>query len=185
MRGETFKVERNDEPFRVELNDLIASGYRLRVDDFQEMCMRDFARLMVQAEFDPLPKRELGEVFSFKLLKKWVPIEGVEINVVVPLPNADLDLFEALREFEKDVEHCRLALERARLSIADLNRIIGIMWEWFRFMSLRHPEADARRVFGEAAFETDKAVRLLVRRMCDFSKEVEDEMEGDGDAQVQ
>ena len=58
---------------------------------------RTFARMIVQAGIDPLPLRELGEPFDFKAQHKWRVFDNCDftyINSEVPLPNADVDLFE-------------------------------------------------------------------------------------------
>jgi hypothetical protein len=126
----------------------------------QEIC--ELAKLIVLSQYDPIPPRELGEVFDFKDHRKIALFPKDDfgwINEDVPLPNADVDLFVALREVERDFENMRevLSLSRSssrRLSLQTLCRIVCVTFDWQRFWAQRHPNPETRRKYADACDES-------------------------------
>src|SRR6516225_3495865 len=138
---------------------------------------RTFARMIVQAGIDPLPLRELGEPFDFKAQPKWRVFDNCDftyINSEVPLPNADVDLFECFEEYKSDVEQSAYALNSQKprsLSFEKLFRINRVMWDWHRFWAYRHFDPAARRKFADEADEMDTQMQALDRKMLDYYAE--------------
>jgi hypothetical protein len=146
---------------------------------------RVFARMIAQHWIDPLPLRELGEPFDFKR-EKWRVFDNCDftfLNSEVPLPNADVDLLQALKEFERDVEHSEQAFDWARrdpqkrreLSKEKLCRIICVLWDWHRFWAYRHPDPEIRRKNGDGAEEVDTRMQAVFQRILELSR-------GDGES---
>jgi hypothetical protein len=132
---------------------------------------KTFARMIAQAGVDPLPLRELGEPFDFKAKPKWRVFEHCDftyLNAEVPLPNADVNLFEALEEFEKDFEciqwvNDETKRDRKSVTLEGKHRILMLLWDWWKFLAYRHPDPGFRDVFRNLADEAS-AMSLVLRK---------------------
>jgi hypothetical protein len=131
-------------------------------------------RLIAQADIDPLPATEWGEPFTFG---PRVPVfdddDFLCINGEVPKPDAQVDLLAAWKEYVSDVRTAALIFEIDRdLSITQLMQLTKNASDWFRFWSVRHPNAQSRAKYAEgdkASTESmsrnaDKAIALLRER---------------------
>jgi hypothetical protein len=121
------------------------------------------ARMILQADVDPLSPEEWGEPFDFPERKLSVLDDEFDfhcINAEVPKPDAQVDLAIAWKEFLRDLQsvaaihasHPDLPFRASRL-------IFNNHFDWLRFWSARHPDAEAKAKFKRrlsAASETYK-----------------------------
>jgi hypothetical protein len=115
----------------------------------------EMARMIAQAEFDPLPLRQWG-----CLLEDWSREqifendELVSLIVNVPRPEACFDFWIARDEFKHDVECAAYALTQGP-SLASLIMISENSEAWARLLAARHPNAKLRALFAAGLAETE------------------------------
>jgi hypothetical protein len=134
------------------------------------------ARMIAQADYDPLPPEEWGEPFEFPQRK--ISVIGDEwdfdcIHAEVPKPDAQVDLLIALRECVRDMKAiAAIYAAHPDLSLLVNWKIYNRLLEWERFWAVRHldPElrkASERRVLEIEAMQngfSEKAKAILKRR---------------------
>ena len=102
-------------------------------------------RMVVQADHDPLPPEDWGELFEFSRRKLSVFDDHLDlscINPSVPKPDAQVLLQDAWREFKRDTVNIdRIYAMNPDLSVARHWQLFLNQWDWFRFWSERHPDA--------------------------------------------
>jgi hypothetical protein len=119
------------------------------------------ARIIAQADYDPLPPEEWGAPFEFATHKVSAFDDEYDFdcfNAEVPRPNAQVDLRVAWQEYERDVKNidCIYAA-KPRLSIAKNWQLFMNQWDWVRFWSVRHPDAEAREMYRRSLRKADAA----------------------------
>jgi hypothetical protein len=117
------------------------------------------ARMIAQADVDPLPPEEWGEPFEFSEFK--ISVTGDEcdfdcINSKVPEPNSQVDLLTALKEFKRDTECCAYKLKSGKLTTEALVLISNNQFAWAKFLAVRDPNPRMRILFAKAAAELGK-----------------------------
>jgi hypothetical protein len=122
-------------------------------------------RMVVQADHDPLPPEGWGEPFEFSRRKLSVFDDHLDLNCInpsVPKPDAQVLLQEAWREFKRDALNVnRIYAMNADLSLSKHWQLFLNQWDWFRFWSERHPDAEAREKFSQSLCEADAAAERL------------------------
>jgi hypothetical protein len=106
------------------------------------------ARLMDQAEYDPLPPEDWGELFDFP--ERGISVIGDEwdfdfIHAEIPKPDAQVDLRIALIEAVRDQRAITAIFARHRdLSLEALWQIYNRLLEWERFWAVRNLDPEVR-----------------------------------------
>jgi len=147
---------------RDELRDALiklAQGKGLSAGEIDHM-----ARMAVQGECDPLPSEKRGEPFVFG--QREAIFADADFYVVVanvPKPHAQVDLLVAWREYVNDLRS-RSAIRASgrELSFMQRWRLFLNGYDWVRFWSVRHPEAQSRAAFAEALKQIDMTGRQVV-----------------------
>jgi hypothetical protein len=107
------------------------------------------ARMMAQADYDPLPPEEWGEPFEFP--QRRISVIGDEwdfdcIHAEIPKPDAQVDLRIALIEAERDQRAIAAILARhSDLPLGALWQIYNRLLEWERFWMVRHLDPEIRK----------------------------------------
>ena len=107
------------------------------------------ARMMAQAEYDPLPPEDWGEPFEFP--ERRISVTGDDfdfdcIHAEVPKPDAQVDLLVALKEAERDQRAIAAIFAQHRdLSLRALYQIYNRLLEWERFWAVRHLDPEIRK----------------------------------------
>jgi hypothetical protein len=117
------------------------------------------ARMIAQADYDPLPPEEWGEPFEFPELKISITGDEVDfdcINSKVPEPNSQVDLLTALKQFQRDAECCAYKLKSGKLSTEALVLISNNQFAWAKFLAVRDPNPRMRTLFAKAVAELGK-----------------------------
>jgi hypothetical protein len=117
------------------------------------------ARMIAQADVDPLPVEEWGEPFEFSKFKISVTGDEVDfdcINAKVPEPNSQVDLLTALKQFQRDAECCANKLNSGKLTIEALVLISNNQYSWATFLAARDPNPRMRTLFAKAVVELGK-----------------------------
>lgn len=127
--------------------------------------MDAMARMIAQADHDPLPPSKWGDPFEFASRKVSVfddPHDFHCINSHVPNPDAQVDLLVAWQEFEKDTANAAVIYASGRdLSVIQCWRLFLNSWDWVRFWSLRHPDSVAREKFAQTLLQYDESARRI------------------------
>ena len=122
-------------------------------------------RMVVQADHDPLPPEDWGEPFEFSRRKLSVFDDHLDLNCInpsVPKPDAQVLLKEAWDEFKRDTRSINyIYTMNADLSLARHWQLFLNQWDWFRFWSERHPDAEAREKFSQSLREANAAAERL------------------------
>ena len=122
-------------------------------------------RMVVQADHDPLPPEDWGEPFEFSRRKLSVFDDHVDLNCInpsVPKPDAQVLLKEAWDEFKRDTRSINyIYTMNANLSLARHWQLFLNQWDWFRFWSERHPDAEAREKSSQSLREANAAAERL------------------------
>jgi len=128
------------------------------------------ARVIAQADSDPLPTEEWGQPFDYDDYGKMSldPNDTFSecINAEVPEPNAQVDLLYALKEFERDVKAAD-AFYAGRSDSRSLSAnwlIFENHWKWDRFWALRHPNPRTRLAFQHSFAEIDASRKRLAEK---------------------
>jgi hypothetical protein len=115
---------------------------------FSIMEISYMARMMAQAEYDPLPPEKWGEPFEFPERKVSVTSEECDLDCIhaeIPKPNAKVDLRIALIEAMRDQRAIAAIFARhSNLSIAALFQIYNRLLEWERFSAVRDRNPEVR-----------------------------------------
>jgi hypothetical protein len=123
------------------------------------------ARMIAQADHDPLPPEEWGEPFEFARRKLSVFDDTDDLNCInpsVPKPDAQVLLKEAWDEFKHDtVSIDRIYAMNADLSLARHWQLFVNQWDWVCFWALRHRDAETRMKFKKSLREADAAAERL------------------------
>jgi hypothetical protein len=152
--------------------------------DFSIVEIAYIARMIVQAEYDPLPPEEWGEPFEFP--QRGISVIGDEwdfdaINAEVPKPDAQVDLRVAWREAERDQRAIAAIFARhSDLPLGALWQIYNRLLEWERFWMVRHLAPEIRKASERNVQEIEammkgfgeKAKAILRRRGVFGQREV-------------
>jgi len=137
----------------------LAQGKELSVGELDYM-----ARMTVQGECDPLPAEKRGEPFVFGQREAiFADADFCVVVANVPEPHARVDLRAAWREYVNDLRS-RSAIRASgrELSFIRRWRLFLNGYDWVRFWSVRHPEAQSRAAFAEALKQIDMTGRQVV-----------------------
>jgi hypothetical protein len=123
-------------------------------------------RMAAQADHDPLPSSDWGELFQFSR-RSWCPLDNddfVNINPTVPKPNAQVDLMTAWQECGDDLRNIADAYKSGRdeLTIERSWQLFVTNWAWVLFWSVRHPHASTRARFAEQL----RQIEASAARIC-------------------
>src|SRR5262245_53231881 len=117
------------------------------------------ARMIAQAEYDPLPPKDWGEPFEFP--QRGISVIGDEwdfdaINAEVPKPDAQVDLRVAWREAERDQRAIAAVFARhSDLPLGALWQIYNRLLEWERFWAVRHLDPETRKASEKRVLEME------------------------------
>jgi hypothetical protein len=123
------------------------------------------ARMIAQADYDPLPPEKWGEPFEFP--ERGISVIGREydfdcIHGAVPKPDAQVDLRIAWKAAERDQKAIVAIFAQHRdLSLAALFQIYSRLLEWERFFAVRYPDPEIRK-------GSEKGVREMEAKMNGF-----------------
>jgi hypothetical protein len=134
------------------------------------------ARMMAQADYDPLPPEEWGEPFEFP--ERRISVIGDEwdfdcIHAEVPKPDAQVDLRVAWKEAERDQRAIAAIFARhSDLPLRALWQIYNRLLQWERFWMVRHVDPEIRKASERQVLEieammngfSEKAKAILKRR---------------------
>lgn len=142
-------------------DDLRAALLRLaKLTDISITGIDYMARLIAQADRDPLPLERWAAPFEFSNRIKIIDDDFLTINAEVPEPDAQVDLQTAHQEWLSDIGKVAEIYESgAQLTLTQHWRIFLNGWDWFRFWSERHPNPVARAQFAQSAREYDIAAQ--------------------------
>jgi hypothetical protein len=118
------------------------------------------AKMVVQADHDPLSPEDWGDRFDFDKRKLTVfDLDDFScITPEVPKPDAEVDLRKAWIEFGRDISNInRILSQNPDLPIAKQWLVFLNQWDWFRFWSVRHPSPEARAKFAQGLAQGDAA----------------------------
>ena len=133
-------------------------------------------RMIVQAEYDPLPPEQRGEPFEFPERKISVTGDSRDffdpIHAEIPKPNSQVDLLEAWKAAEQDQRAIAAILARSDLSLRALFQIYTRLLDWERFFAVRYPDPEIRKASEKGVREmesmlngfNEKAKAILRRR---------------------
>ena len=107
-------------------------------------------RMIVQAEYDPLPPEQRGEPFEFPERKISVTGDYRDffdpIHAEIPKPNSQVDLLDAWKAAQQDQKAIAAIFAQHRdLSLAALFQIYSRLLEWERFFAVRYPDPEIRK----------------------------------------
>jgi hypothetical protein len=128
----------------------LAKRYALSVMEIDYM-----ARIIAQADYDPLPAAQWGEPFEFAPCKMSVfgdPYDFNCINSLVPKPDAQVDLTQAWKESLDDLRAVNSLFQKhgpgsaLKLSLEQSWKLLLNQRDWTHFWSLRHWDARVRTV---------------------------------------
>ncbi len=107
------------------------------------------ARMIAQADYDPLPPEEWGEPFEFPERKLSAVGEEWDLDCIhtkVPRPDAQVDLLAALKEAERDQRAIAAIFARhSDLKLSALWETYNRLLEWERFLAVRHLDPEVRK----------------------------------------
>ena len=120
------------------------------------------ARMIAQADFDPLPPKDWAEPFEFPQRKVSVTGDDFDLDCIhtnVPKPDAQVDLLSALREEDRDRKAITAILTRSNLQLTALFQIYNRLLDWERFLAVRHPDPEMRKLSEREARERERMLK--------------------------
>jgi hypothetical protein len=117
------------------------------------------ARMIAQADVDPLPPEEWGEPFEFSEFRMSVTGDEADFDCIsarVPEPNSQVDLLTALKQFQRDTQCCATLLKTRKLPTEALVLISNNQFAWAKFLAARDPNPRMRALFAKAVAELGK-----------------------------
>jgi hypothetical protein len=147
---------------RKRRNDLITRLERLSQQvDMSIVELAEIASKIVSVRIDPI--EPTGEPFVFQNRRPNCQAcfdDPLWINEEVPLPDADVDLIDALEEYKRDAVRAAVLLE-SKPGIEQLLRIHQNQLDWFGFWAASHPVPEMRETFGQRLAEREAAMAQL------------------------
>jgi hypothetical protein len=121
----------------------------------------DIAQTIGQAEWDPLPPDEWGEVYErFRRICVFELDDLTTLVEPVPAPDAQINLRMAKAEYLDDLQRAGWALGW-QPSLSEAWRVFRNGWDWARFWAVRWPDSKGRARFAELVREYEAAADRL------------------------